>query len=178
MSNDEISCNIEIKEDSAGLIKLFDQFTINDKNIHLDEDYILLRQFPLFKSGLYTYTFLHMDFFVDKLYQGFLFDFVRVLNKCGYTSFKYPQLKTDLGNRFSEINLFYIVMEKCFQSYGNCVKTGIELKVLLDKGEPDYFIRKTDEIFLFEFKDATLNANVKYSGNVSTIKNTLIENLN
>lgn len=43
-------------------------------------------------------------------------------------------------------------MEKCFQFYGECRKTGTELKVFLEKGEPDYFIRDKNEIFLFELK--------------------------
>lgn len=135
----------------------------------------MLRQFPIFKSSSNTYTTIYTNFLVDKLYQGFLFDFVSVLKKCGIASFNYGQLKRDMGNRFSETLLFYIVMEKCFQFYGDFRKTGAELKELLKEGEPDYFIRKTNEIFLFEFKDATLNANVKYSGKALTIKNELIE---
>ncbi len=175
MTNNEISCKIQIDENNIGTINFFNQFIINEKKVTIDDDYILLRQLPIFKSGSNTYTILYMNFFVDKLYQGFLFDFVSVLKKCGYASFDYGRLKTDMGNRFSEILLFYIVMGKCFQFYGDFRKTGTELKKLLEKGEPDYFIRKTNEILLFEFKDATLNAGAKYSENASTIKDELIK---
>jgi len=174
MTNNEITCKIQIDENNASVINFFNQFIINEKNVTIDEDYLLLRQFPIFKSKLHTYTILYVNFLVDKLYQGLLFDFVSVLKKCGYASFNYGQLKTDMGNRFSEILLFYVVMEKCFQFYGDFRKTGAELKELLEIGEPDYFIRKTDEIFLFEFKDATLRADAKYSENASTIKDELI----
>lgn len=175
MSDNEITCKVQIDKANTDTINFFNQFLINEKKVTMDEDYLSLRQFPIFKSDLNTYTILYTNFFVDKLYQGFLFDFVSVLKKCGHVSFDYRRLKTDMGNRFSEILLFYIVMEKCFQSYGDFKKTGSELKKLLEEGEPDYFIRKTNEIFLFEFKDATLNANVKYSENASIIKNELIE---
>lgn len=175
MTNNEITCKIQIDENNIGVLNFFNQFLINEKKVTIDEDYILLRQFPIFKSGSNTYTTFYINFLVDKLYQGFLFDFVSILRKSGYASFNYGQLKSDMGNRFSEIHLFYIVMKKCFQFYGDFRKKGTDLKTLLEKGEPDYFIRKSNEIFLFEFKDATLNANVKYSGNASTIKKELIE---
>lgn len=175
MTNNEITCKIQIDENNTDVINFFNQFIINGRKITIDEDYILLRQFPIFKSGSKTYTILYVNFLVDKLYQGFLFDFVRVLKKFGHTFFNYGRLKSDMGNRFSEVLLFYIVMEKCFQFYGDFRKTGTELKKLLEKAEPDYFIRNKNEIFLFEFKDATLNANVKYSGDASTIKTELIE---
>lgn len=175
MTNNEITCKIQIDENNTDVITFFNQFIINEKKVTIDEDYILLRQFPIFKSGSNTYTILYVNFLVDKLYQGFLFDFVSVLKKCGHGSFHYGRLKSDMGNRFSEILLFYIVMEKCFRFYGDFRKTGTELKKLLEKAEPDYFIRNKNEIFLFEFKDATLNANVKYSGDASAIKTELIE---
>jgi len=175
MTNNEITCKIQIDENNTSTINFFNHFIINEKKVTIDEDYILLRQFPILKSGSASYTVLYLNFFVDKLYHGFLFDFVSVLRRCGHASFDYGRLKTDMGNKFSEIFLFYTVMQRCFQCYGDFRKTGTELKRLLEKGEPDYYIRKTNEIFLFEFKDANLNANIKYSGNASAIKNELIK---
>lgn len=84
MTSDEITCKIQIDENSTAAINFFNQFIINDKNVTIDEDYLLLRQYPIFKSNPHTYTVLYTGFFIDKLYQGFLFDFVSVLNKCGH----------------------------------------------------------------------------------------------
>jgi len=175
MTNNEITCKIQIDETNTISINFFNQFVINDKKVSIDEDYSMLRQFPLFRSAPFTYTVLYMNFLIDKLYQGFLWDFVSVQKGHGHTSFNYGRLKNDMGNKFSEKVLFYIVMQKCFQFYGDCRKAGEELKKLFEKSEPDYFIRKTDKIFLFEFKDATLSAEKKYSGDASVIKNELIE---
>lgn len=178
MTSNTISCKIKFDETNISFINLFNQFVINEKSHSInenDDDYLLLRQYPIFKNESFTYTVLYMNFLVDKLYQGFLWDFVNVQKEFGSTSFNYGNLKNDMGNKFSEKILFYITMQKCFQFYGECRKTGEELNKIFDKGEPDYYIRNVNEIFVFEFKDATLKSETKYSGNASIIKKELIE---
>ena len=178
MTNNEMTCKIQFDETSTHSINFFNQLIINDKRKSInenDDDYLLLRQYPIFKNGPFTYTVLYMNFLIDKLYQAFLWDFVSVQKKFADTSFSYGNLKNDMGNKFSEKILFYIIMKKCFQFYGECRKTGEELNKFFERSEPDYFIRKGDEIFVFEFKDATLKSEIKYSGNASIIKNELIE---
>lgn len=175
MANTEITCKIRIDEKDTATINFFNQFIINDKDITLDEDFIILRQYPVFKNDSDTFTILNINFFIDKLYQGFLFDFVNVIKACGHSSFNYGLLKSEMGDKFSEILLFYNVMEKCFPFYGDFKKTGNQLKTLLEEGEPDYFIRRKNEIFLFEFKDASLNSSIKYSQNAIEIKKELSE---
>lgn len=178
MTSNSMTCKIKFDETNISSINFFNQLVINDK-IHslneTDDDYLLLRQYPIFKNESFTYTVLHMNFFIDKLYQGFLWDFVNVQKEIGNTSFSYGNLKNDMGNQFSEKYLFYTIMQKCFQFYGECRKTGEDLKNIFDNGEPDYYIRNGNEIFVFEFKDATLKSETKYSGNASIIKKELIE---
>lgn len=178
MTSNTMSCKIKFDETNISSINFFNQFVINDKSHSInenDDDYLLLRQYPIFKNESFTYTVLYMNFLVDKLYQGFLWDFVNVQKEFGSTSFSYGNLKNDMGNKFSEKILFYIIMQKCFQFYGECRKTGEELNKIFHKGEPDYYVRKGNEIFVFEFKDATLKSETKYSGNASIIKKELIE---
>jgi hypothetical protein len=110
-------------------------------------------------------------FFVDKFYQGFLFDFATI------TEIAYDKLKTDLGNEFSEHVLFYTVMNKCFAHYGTVRLTGKEIKTKTSHGEPDYYLRNVLEIFVFEFKDLTIPADIKHSGNAETIKKCIAEKL-
>ncbi|NBA85538.1 hypothetical protein GVN16_07190 [Emticicia sp. CRIBPO] len=175
MTNDEITCKIHIDQKDISTINFFKHFLINDKKVTLDEDYLLLRQFPILYRATNTYIFLNINFFIDKLYHGFLFDFVDVLKKSGLETFDYGQLKRDMGNRFSETHLFYMIMEKCFTSFGNFRNSGTDLKKKLDEREPDYILRNENEIFLFEFKDSTINSNIKYSEDASIIKDELLE---
>lgn len=153
-------------------LNFYKRLTINEKIVSIDEDYKPLRQYPLFETENNMYLFMDFRFFVDKFYQGFLFDFAAT------TKISYGNLKTDMGNEFSEHVLFYTIMDKCFSKYGNVRLTGEQIKSKISSGEPDYYIRKGADIFLFEFKDIiTLTANIKHSGNSDEIKKRIAEQL-
>jgi hypothetical protein len=158
-------------DEGGGVMDFYERLTINGKINAVDKDYRPLRQYPLFKSEKNNYVFLDFRFFVDKFYQGFLFDFATI------TKIPFPQLKIDMGNEFSEHILFYTVMKKCFAIYGSIRLTGNEIKNKIGSGEPDYYIRNGTDIFLFEFKDIVIPADVKYSGDASIIQNCLIQKL-
>ncbi len=149
----------------------FDRLSINDNEITIDKDYKPIRTFPLYKSGNGTYVFMDYRFFVDKLYQSFLFDF-SAINGIGY-----GKLKSDMGNEFSEHVLFYITMNKCFHNYGSVRLTGKEIKKHIESGEPDYYIRKGSNLFLFEFKDIGITTDIKYAENPEKIKKGISEKL-
>lgn len=158
-------------DDSDEMLHFYDRFIINGKISSPDKDYRPLRQYPLFKSEKKTYVFMDFRFFVDKFYQGFLFDFAAI------TKISYDKLKTDMGNEFSEHVLFYMVMSKCFSNYGSTRLTGDEIRAKIGSGEPDYYIRNGSEIFLFEFKDNLIPADIKYAGEAEKIKNGILERM-
>jgi hypothetical protein len=152
-------------------IDFYDRLTINGKIIATDKDFKSLRQYPLFRTEKNTYIFLDFRFFVDKFYQGFLFDFADI------TKISFSNLKADMGSEFSEHLLFYTAMAKCFSNYGNTRLTGKEIKAKIGSGEPDYYIRKESDIFLFEFKDVVITTDIKYSGDPEKIKGGIAEKL-
>lgn len=158
-------------DDYVEALAFYDCLTINGKINAIDRDYKPLRQYPLFRAGKNTYCFLDFRFFVDKLYQGFLFDFSTV-NKIPFGS-----LKVDMGNKFSEHILFYTVMVKCFNNYGDIQLPGEEIKAKIGSGEPDYYIRKESDVFVFEFKDLVITADIKYSNDPEKIKQGIAEKL-
>jgi hypothetical protein len=158
--------------DDAGEKMLFySRLTINGKITKTDKDYKALRQYPLFETEHHIYLFLDYRFFIDKIYQGLLFDFTAI------TDIPFSNLKSDIGREFSEHILFYTIMNKCFGQYATTCLTGENIKARMNDGEPDYYIRKDSKIFLFEFKDITLSANVKYSGDAEEIKSGIAEKL-
>ena len=175
MTYEVSSPKFRIDHSNIEAIAFFTQFAINGHTI-AGEDFNTLRQFPVFQSDDQTFIFLFNNFFVDKLYQGFMFDLVKVLQP-RFPSFNYGKLKTDLGNRFSEHHLFYRTMDKCFGNFGQVRKSGEELKVLLKEGEPDFYIRDGRKVFLFEFKDVQLRADVKASASADLIREELSEKL-
>ena len=151
-------------DDTDQALHFYRQLIINEKIITTDKDYKPLRQYPLFESEAQTYTFMDYRFFVDKFFQGFLFDFA------SSAKISYSDLKADMGNEFSEHVLFYTAMKKCFGRYGTIRLTGEEIKAMIGDSEPDYYLRNDADLFLFEFKDVVLSTDIKYSGDAAKIK--------
>ncbi|MEI9808349.1 MAG: hypothetical protein WDO16_11030 [Bacteroidota bacterium] len=158
-------------DDNVEALDFYDRLTINGKIAATDRDYKPIRQYPLFGAGKNTYVFLDFRFFVDKFYQGFLFDFSAI------TKILFGNLKTEMGSEFSEHILFYTVMAKCFSGYGDIRLSGDEIKAKIGSGEPDYYIRQGSDVFLFEFKDVVITADIKYSGDPEKIKKGISEKL-
>lgn len=171
----EPSNKMILDKDYKSAIRFFDAFSINAETIKEDEDFRQLRTFPIYHSDHETYVILVTRFFLDKLFQGLLFDFARVIHGNGYPKMNFEQLKSDLGNDFSEHHLFYQVMDRCFAGYGNYRIMGQEMKALVKESEPDFYIRNGNKVFLFEFKDITLPVGVKYAKDVGTIKEGILE---
>lgn len=158
-------------DDAGKALHFYQQLAINGKIMEIDKDYKPLRQYPLFESEVQTYTFMDYRFFVDKFFQGFLFDFATTVK------ISYGNLKADMGNEFSEHILFYTVMKKCFGRYGTIRLTGEEIKSMIGDGEPDYYIREGAALFLFEFKDVVLSADIKCCGDAAKIKTGIADKL-
>jgi hypothetical protein len=173
----EPSPKLEINSDNKAVIDFFNMLTINNRPFETNQDYQILRNYPIYQLNSNTYLLLYLNFFIDKIYQGFLFDFAKVLKAGGQSITGYDKLKSKLGELFSEQVLFYTIMEKCFRNFSNIRFSGKQLKVKLKSGEPDYYIRKGSKIFLFEFKDIIIRADIKYSGDANRIKKALIEKL-
>lgn len=66
-------------------------------------------------------------------------------------------------------------MDLCFSNYANIRLRGEDIKKILKEGEPDYYMRQGSNVFLFEFKDSTLNAKIKHSGEFKKIKKSVLE---
>ncbi len=152
-----------------------DAFCLNEhRNYKRSDDFTELRNTPIYKYENY-YLFLYFNFFVDKIYQGFLFDFAKVLskNKCRIKDF--GDLKSDLGEKFAEHFAFYKTIDLCFKNYADIQLKGENIKIILKEGEPDFYMRQGNKVFLFEFKDPTLNKKTKHSGDFEEIKRCILE---
>jgi len=117
-----------------------------------------------------------MKMFLDKAYTGLLFDMKDALVKREVldSTMGYANLRSFLGEEFSERFFFYALMERFFGlNYVNY--SGEELEKILGKGMPDYYLRHQNRIFVFECKDVQLAAKKKLSGDYETIKKAIFE---
>lgn len=168
--------HFQVDTRNHAMTDFFEQYAINGKVIVDRQDFPTIRAFPFYRSSPGNYHVLHVGFFMDKLYQSLLFEFVRIQQAAG-VKMNVATFKTELGTRFSEKIMFYRIMKNCFSGYGKPNLTGTELKDILGEGEPDYYIRDGAKLFLFEFKDIMINADIKNSGDAAVIKKALSEKL-
>lgn len=163
--SDKHFCGIKITPDSY-MKKYLDAMSVDINNYipSSDLDFKGIRDKPIYYQGDNKYKILSFNFLIDKLYQGFLFDFANVLamDKEVKEIKSYPDLKSKVGDLFSEKCLFYAIMEACFEQTYDKIMPGQKLNKCLREGEPDYYMRKGKNIFLFEFKDVMLNAETKH----------------
>lgn len=171
---------IVVDKDYNHLKRILEEMCINRRtnpNIEPSKDFTKIRAKPIFRYDEDTYIVLFIKFFKDKFFHSFLFDLARVLSIHKEESgiYGYPQLKQLLGQYFSEQILFYKVINRCFAKNTLIKYSGEDLKNVLIDGEPDFYIRKSSRIFLFEYKDIRFSAKIKYADSLEEIRQELIE---
>ncbi len=129
-----------------------------DTNIYFSmDDFTYIRRFPLLKISKNTYCIICLKFLYDKIYQGLLFEFTD----------NYGKFKSSIGMDFCEQVLFYEAIYPFIKSYNKYISgTAIDNTIT---GGVDYYARKGNNILLFEYKDLTTRADIKYSDNYEVI---------
>lgn len=170
------NCRMAIGENQKDISRFYDSLTLDPSHYQHDMDFLMMKEKPLIKTGPNIYNFMFMKMFLDKAYTGLLFDMKDALVKREVldSTMGYANLRSFLGEEFSERFFFYALMKRCFGlNYVNY--SGEELEKILGKGMPDYYLRYQNRIFVFECKDVQLAAKKKLSGDYETIKKAIFE---
>ena len=173
---DRSNCRIGFNDNDKTAIHFYDGLSIAPAGYQHDSDFLKMRERPLLKTGHNIYNIMFMRMFLDKAYTGLLFDMKDALVKRKLIDAKngYMNLRSMLGENFSERFFFYELMKRCFgQQYVSY--NGEELEKALGEGMPDYYMRRGNRIFVFECKDAQVASKKKLSGDFETIKNAIFE---
>jgi len=151
--------------------KLIDNFAIEcseevayDKNV----DYIFFRNCPLIRFND-DYYVIDKNFLANRIYRGLFFG-LKEKNNSLCPQYKVTNFFQYFSSKFSEETLFYSVMKNIVgnKSYKNY--SGNEMRNLGIYGEPDYYIRNGNDIFLFEFKDSLFPKEDKVECNYENVK--------
>ena len=170
------NCRMAIGENQKDISRFYDSLTLDPSHYQHDMDFLMMKEKPLIKTGPNIYNFMFMKMFLDKAYTGLLFDMKDALVKREVldSTMGYANLRSFLGEEFSERFFFYALMKRCFGlNYVNY--SGEELEKTLGKGMPDYYLRRQNRVFVFECKDVQLAAKKKLSGDYETIKKAIFE---
>ena len=139
------------------------------ENIESDEDFTFLKNHPLYKIDEKTYSIIDFNFVVDKFYKS-----IKFILKPSYNAYN--------GLHNTSIDFFSFYAKKISEEF--IMK--IILNDIFDKsyfkkldkegdnnGEPDFYFRHNNRVFIFENKDVLFNKKIKGSGNISKIINLL-----
>ena len=174
----ELYVNVAINVGKYGFFEVKD----NNQQIFLDsliaekikeeDDFINIRNYPVYKKTEGTYIGLNPFFIMDKF---------TISLKFFLATFFGNNIQGEFSNfynkDFSEKFLMYNLFEPIFDyKYFVKKKTFGEEEV---DDEPDYYFRYNNKIFIFEYKDILINKNVKVSRNIeiilSELKNKLLQ---
>lgn len=162
-------------------------FIINPEEYSGTPDFVEIRSFPLYILSSNILLFLNFNFFVDKIYRGFIFDFADTLieHKIQIGKLKIksrPDFFKILGKNFIEISLYGQILKSTFTNSKYQHFDSQKLELLIGQGAPDYLIIDKAKVYVFEFKNVHFKSDVKISGDlskiISEIKLKLVENSN
>ncbi|GJM16888.1 MAG: hypothetical protein DHS20C13_22150 [Thermodesulfobacteriota bacterium] len=152
----------------------WDTLILSDEDSHSMKDFITLRSQPLIKIGEGHYRVIFTLFLVEKIFKSIQFLFSLKINREIPKQFQLKDFRADHCDLFSEQTLLYRVIEKSFPSYW-VQKSGEDFRAFGYEGEPDYYVRCTSKIFLFESKDVVLKGDEKQSRNWDILNKALCE---
>lgn len=125
-------------------------------------DFISLRSNPLLRVDTNTFRIIYNLFLVEKIFKSVQFSFSLDVNKRVDKKYKLKDFRSDHCDKFSEQILVYKFIEKSFPRKWVHVP-GEEFKSHGYDGEPDYYLRNKNKLFLFESKDVVLKGEEKQS---------------
>lgn len=136
-----------------------------------DIDFKSLRSVPMHKMGDNVYMPVMPLFLVEQVYKGLYFRLLKINRKLKII----PDLKSYIGAEFTENVLFYDAIKNIFKNK-YFQRSGIQMEPFSKgKGNPDYYIRNGNKIYIFELKDVLLNSKVISSQDYNVIEPELRE---
>jgi hypothetical protein len=140
------------------------------KKIKVEDDFINIRNYPVYKKTDGTYIVLNPFFIMDKFTISLKFFLAKFFGNNIQGEFSNFYNK-DFSEKFLMYNLFDSIFD---YKYFVKKKTFGEEEV---DDEPDYYFRYNNKIFIFEYKDILINKNVKVSRNIEIILSELKKKL-
>lgn len=138
---------IEQGEDFEKACEYIEKFTLQDGEQLIKEDFLTLRSKPFYKKSEGVYQIIFRLFVVEKIFKGIYFT-MRDLPE----GKKIKELKNYIGHEFSEQQLLYEIIRKIYINK-QVHMPGKEADSLGYSGSADYYVRKGNDVLLFESKD-------------------------
>lgn len=159
--------------------KILEQFAFSsDVQIPHKEnvDFISFRNKPLIRLNENTYWVIDKTFVANRLYRSLFFG-LKAQNDIIDEQYKQSNFFQFFTTNFSEETLFYDVMKHIIGKKSYIHHSGAEMRRIGLSGEPDYYVRNENDIFLFEFKDSLYRKEDKVDRNYENVKSSIEDKL-
>lgn len=164
----KVGNNYIMKVDDPDSISFLESM-VNDV-ITADEDFTNIKNNPIYKLSNNQYSIINFFFAVDKFYKSAKFKLKDLYDKDPVLKKKYGNFFAFFNKHFSEGHLMKVVLDEIFESprFYNKPINPTELP-----GEPDFYVRDNNDVFIFENKDILVAKSIKASADIEQI-NTLL----
>lgn len=171
------------------VVKFIEPYLVDQTKISTDDN--LQGQMPSFLRTQFLLNstnnpdlimVLSPDLLVDKIFQGLKFDFYNIAVVNGIKDGKgkeitQKRINSELGYNFSEEKILYSAIDMIYGNRTDLIrKSGSDTKDVFEKcgkSEPDYYLRKGQNLILFENKDVLFPDKDKYSGQLLKLKQSI-----
>lgn len=149
--------------------ELFITSMISD-DIVTDEDFTYVKIHPLYEIEEHTYSIINYFYVVDKFYRSSKFKLKEIYETDLSLKSTYGDFFNFFNKEFSENFLMKNILDDIFEKEYLIKKP--ETKQELD-GEPDYYLRQNNNVFIFENKDVLIAKAIKASADIEKINKVL-----
>ncbi len=139
-------------------------------DISTDEDFTYIKIHPLYKIEEHTYSIVNYFYVIDKFYRSSKFKIKEIYESDSYLKSKFGNFFNFFNKEFSENFLMKKVLDEIFDKPYLIKKPESDTEL---KGEPDYYLRHNNNIFVFENKDVLIAKAVKASADIEKINEVL-----
>ncbi len=139
-------------------------------DIGADEDFTYLKIHPIYRIREHTYSIVNFFYVIDKFYRSAKFKIKEIYESDNTLKALYGDFFNFFNKEFSEKFLMKRILDEIFH------KSYFVKKHETDKeldGEPDYYLRHGNRIFVFENKDVMINKKIKASADIEIINGAL-----
>ena len=167
---------LELKTSNNYIFKVEDEnsekflTSMTSDDILTDEDFTYIKIHPLYKIEEKTYSIINYFYVIDKFYRSSKFKIKEIYDSDSSLKSKYGNFFSFFNKSFSENFLMKKVLDEIFDKPYFIKKTESDKEL---PGEPDYYLRHNNNIFVFENKDVLIAKDVKSSADIEKINETL-----
>lgn len=167
---------LQLKGDNSYLFEVDDEQSLkflesmSSEEIEVDVDFTHIKNNPSYKLDNKLFSIINYFFVVDKFYRSAKFKLKELYVKDEELIAIYGNFFNFFNTQFSEKFLMKNILDEIFEKKYFEKKPDAEIEL---PGEPDYYLRHNNDVFVFENKDILVAKDIKASADIDQINTVL-----